>query len=39
MPRIKAAGDATFWKKILKRSALIFLIGFVSPVVAVFYVE
>src|SRR4029079_11305020 len=26
-PRIKAAGDATFWKKILKRSALIFLIG------------
>jgi len=27
MPRIKAAGDATFWKKILKRSALIFLIG------------
>ena len=27
MPRIKAAGDSTFWKKILKRSALIFLIG------------
>jgi len=27
MPRIKAAGDATFWKKILKRTALIFLIG------------
>jgi predicted acyltransferase len=27
MPRIKAAGDTTFWKKILKRSALIFLIG------------
>ena len=27
MPRIKAGGDATFWRKILKRSALIFLIG------------
>src|SRR6476660_2250345 len=27
MPRLRAAGDATFLKKILKRSALIFLIG------------
>jgi len=27
MPRLKAGGDATFWKKIIKRSALIFLIG------------
>jgi len=27
MPRLKAGGDATLWKKIIKRSALIFLIG------------
>jgi predicted acyltransferase len=27
MPRLEADGDAAFWKKILKRSALIFLIG------------
>jgi predicted acyltransferase len=27
MPRLEAGGDAAFWKKILKRSALIFLIG------------
>ena len=27
MPRLEQAGPATFWKKILKRSALIFLIG------------
>lgn len=27
MPRLEAAGDAVFWKKIVKRSALIFLIG------------
>ena len=27
MPRLEAGGDAIFWKKILKRSALIFLIG------------
>lgn len=27
MPRIKVAGDATFWKKVIKRSVLIFLIG------------
>ena len=27
MPKLKVTGDATFWKKILKRSALIFLIG------------
>lgn len=27
MPRYEAAGDATFWKKIVKRSILIFLIG------------
>src|ERR1043165_2655263 len=27
MPRIRSAGDATFWKKVIKRSALIFLIG------------
>jgi predicted acyltransferase len=27
MPRLEAGGDAAFWKKILKRTALIFLIG------------
>ncbi len=27
MPRLEAAGDAVFWKKVLKRTALIFLIG------------
>lgn len=27
MPRLQAAGDAVFWKKVLKRSAIIFLIG------------
>jgi len=27
MPRLEAGGDASFWKKVLKRSALIFLIG------------
>ncbi|MBN8687146.1 MAG: DUF5009 domain-containing protein [Chitinophagales bacterium] len=27
MPRLEAGGDAQFWKKVLKRSALIFLIG------------
>src|SRR5688572_16887435 len=27
MPRLEAAGDAMFWKKIIKRTALIFLIG------------
>lgn len=27
MPRLEAGGDGAFWKKILKRSALIFLIG------------
>jgi predicted acyltransferase len=27
MPRLEAAGDAAFWKKVLKRTALIFLIG------------
>lgn len=27
MPRLRAAGDAVFWKKVLKRTALIFLIG------------
>lgn len=27
MPRLEAAGDATFWKKVIKRTALIFLIG------------
>ena len=27
MPKLKAAGDAVFWKKIIKRTALIFLIG------------
>lgn len=27
MPRLEAAGDRTFWKKIIKRTALIFLIG------------
>jgi predicted acyltransferase len=27
MPRLEAAGDAVFWKKVLKRAALIFLIG------------
>lgn len=27
MPRLEAAGDKVFWKKILKRTALIFLIG------------
>ncbi|MBI3139750.1 MAG: DUF5009 domain-containing protein [Sphingobacteriales bacterium] len=27
MPRLEAGGDAAFWKKVLKRSALIFLIG------------
>ena len=27
MPKLQAAGDAVFWKKILKRTALIFLIG------------
>jgi predicted acyltransferase len=27
MPKLEAAGDAAFWKKILKRSVLIFLIG------------
>ncbi|MCL7989351.1 DUF5009 domain-containing protein [Sphingobacterium sp. lm-10] len=27
MPRLQEAGDAVFWKKVLKRSVLIFLIG------------
>jgi predicted acyltransferase len=27
MPRLQAAGDATFWRKILKRTLLIFFIG------------
>jgi predicted acyltransferase len=27
MPRLEAGGDAAFWKKIIKRTALIFLIG------------
>jgi len=27
MPKLKGTGDTTFWKKILKRTALIFLIG------------
>lgn len=27
MPRLEAGGDAQFWKKVLKRSAIIFLIG------------
>ncbi|HEV7334067.1 MAG TPA: DUF5009 domain-containing protein [Flavisolibacter sp.] len=27
MPRLETAGDATFWKKVLKRSLLIFAIG------------
>ena len=27
MPRLEAAGDATFWRKVLKRTLLIFLIG------------
>jgi predicted acyltransferase len=27
MPRLEAAGNAVFWKKVIKRTALIFLIG------------
>lgn len=27
MPKLEAAGDAVFWRKVLKRTALIFLIG------------
>lgn len=27
MPRLQSGGDAAFWKKVLKRTALIFLIG------------
>ncbi|HZI00854.1 MAG TPA: DUF5009 domain-containing protein, partial [Flavisolibacter sp.] len=27
IPRLEAAGDAVFWRKVLKRTALIFLIG------------
>lgn len=27
MPRLEAGGDAMFWKKVLKRTAIIFLIG------------
>jgi predicted acyltransferase len=27
MPRLEASGDAVFWKKVIKRTALIFLIG------------
>jgi len=27
MPRLEAGGDARFWKKVLKRTAIIFLIG------------
>ncbi len=27
MPRLESGGDAAFWKKVLKRTALIFLIG------------
>lgn len=27
MPRLEAAGDALFWKKVIKRTVLIFLIG------------
>jgi predicted acyltransferase len=27
MPRLEAAGDATFWRKVVKRTLLIFLIG------------
>ena len=27
MPRLEAAGDAVFWKKVIKRTAIIFVIG------------
>jgi len=27
MPKLEAGGDALFWKKVIKRTALIFLIG------------
>jgi len=27
MPRLEAAGDAVFWRKVIKRTAIIFLIG------------
>ncbi len=27
MPKLEAAGDAVFWKKVIKRTAIIFLIG------------
>ncbi len=27
MPRLEAAGDAVFWRKVLKRTAIIFLVG------------
>jgi predicted acyltransferase len=27
MPRLEAGGDSAFWKKVIKRTALIFLIG------------
>src|SRR5256885_14220636 len=27
MPKLEAAGDGVFWKKVIKRTALIFLIG------------
>ncbi|MDZ4807363.1 MAG: DUF5009 domain-containing protein [Bacteroidota bacterium] len=27
MPRLEAAGDAVFWKKVIKRTAIIFLVG------------
>src|SRR5258708_22261368 len=27
MPKLEAGGDAAFWKKVIKRSLLIFLIG------------
>ena len=27
MPRLEAAGDGVFWRKVLKRTAIIFLIG------------
>ncbi len=29
MPRLEAAGDAVFWRKVIKRTLLIFAIGFV----------
>ena len=34
LPRLEAAGEAIFWKKVIKRTLLIFLIGIIPQLVS-----